>query len=34
MRRTGFTQVAAPTVADVLAALEAERAEHGGQRNG
>jgi transitional endoplasmic reticulum ATPase len=31
IRRTGFTQVAAPTVDDVMAALEAERAE--GQTN-
>jgi transitional endoplasmic reticulum ATPase len=31
IRRTGFTQVAAPTVADMLAALDAERAEHGGK---
>jgi len=30
IRRTGFTQVATPTVADMLAAIEAERAEHGG----
>jgi SpoVK/Ycf46/Vps4 family AAA+-type ATPase len=30
IRRTGFTQVAAPTVADMLAALDAERAERGG----
>jgi transitional endoplasmic reticulum ATPase len=30
IRRTGFTQVAAPTLADMMAALEAERAEHGG----
>jgi transitional endoplasmic reticulum ATPase len=34
IRRTGFTQVAAPTVADMLAALEAERAEHGGGAHG
>src|SRR6266568_3535337 len=31
IKRTGFTQVAAPTVADMLAALEAERAERGGE---
>jgi transitional endoplasmic reticulum ATPase len=29
IRRTGFTQVAAPTVTDMLQVLEAERAEHG-----
>ena len=29
IRRTNFTQVAAPTVADMLAALQAERREHG-----
>jgi transitional endoplasmic reticulum ATPase len=28
IKRTGFTKVAAPTVADVRAALEADRAEH------
>ncbi len=30
IRRTGFTQVAAPTVADMLAALDAERVERSG----
>ena len=34
IRRTGFTQVAAPTLADMLAALEAERAERGGEGRG
>ena len=29
IKRTGFTQVAAPTVADLVEAIEAERAEHG-----
>ena len=28
IKRTGFTKVATPTVADVRAALEADRAEH------
>ena len=34
IKRTGFKEIAAPTVADMLAALEAERAEHGvGEKN-
>ena len=35
MKRTGFTQVAAPTIADVLAALEADKANKAkGKQNG
>jgi transitional endoplasmic reticulum ATPase len=34
IKRTGFTQIAAPTVEDLLQAIEAERAERGGESNG
>src|SRR5207248_8965284 len=34
IKRTGFTKVAAPTVADMRAALECERAEHSGEGHG
>jgi hypothetical protein len=34
MKRTGFTEVAAPTVADVLAALKVERQREKGNTHG
>jgi transitional endoplasmic reticulum ATPase len=34
IKRTGFTKVAAPTVSDMRAALESERAEHAGEGHG